>query len=211
MEEASRIRVLIADDHGMVLEGLQVFLSTSDLVEIVGTAANGEEAVVRCDQLLPDVVLMDVKMPVMDGAEATAIIRAAHPEIQVIALTSFVEEQVVERVLDAGAISYLLKDSRPETLLKAIVDARSGRGTIDSAAMQTMIRKQKGETVGADVTPREREVLTLLAAGLSNNEIAERMTLSPGTVRLHVSSILAKLGAPNRTTAVIIALKNGLA
>jgi NarL family two-component system response regulator LiaR len=211
MEEASRIRVLIADDHGMVIEGLQVFLSTSDLVEIVGMAANGEEAVVLCEQLRPDVVLMDVKMPIMDGAEATALIRAAHPETQVIALTSFVEEQLVERVLDAGAISYLLKDSRPETLLKAIVDARSGRGTIDSAAMQTMMQRQKGGSVGADVTPREREVLSLLAAGLSNNEIAERMRLSPGTVRLHVSSILAKLGAPNRTTAVVIALKHGLA
>jgi NarL family two-component system response regulator LiaR len=210
MDDERRIRVLIADDHQMVLEGLQVFLSTSDRVEVVGTAANGEEAVLLCERLEPDVVLMDVKMPIVDGAEATARIRAANPGVQVIALTSFVEEKLVERILDAGAISYLLKDSKPEALLQAILDANVGRGTIDSAAMQTMMRKPQ-DVVGADLTPREREVLSLLAAGLSNNEIAKSLTLSAGTVRLHVSSILTKLGAPNRTTAVVIALKRGLA
>jgi NarL family two-component system response regulator LiaR len=210
MEDERPIRVLIADDHQMVLEGLQVFLSTSDRVEVVGTAANGEEAVLLAEQLEPDVVLMDVKMPIVDGAEATARIRAANPGIQVVALTSFVEEKLVERILDAGAISYLLKDSKPEALLQAVIDAQAGRGTIDSAAMQTMMRKPPN-LAGADLTPREREVLALLAAGLSNIEIAKSLTLSAGTVRLHVSSILAKLGAPNRTTAVVIALKHGLA
>jgi DNA-binding NarL/FixJ family response regulator len=152
---------------------------------------------------------MDVMMPVMDGAEATSRIRAAHPDIQVVALTSFVEEDLVARTLDAGAIGYLLKDSRPDTLLQAIRDARVGRGTVDSSAMQAM-RKRQDSAIGADLTPRELEVLGLLAVGLSNNEIAEKLTLSAGTVRLHVSNILAKLEAPNRTTAVVLAMKHGL-
>jgi DNA-binding NarL/FixJ family response regulator len=209
MEAAQRIRVLIVDDHVMVLEGLKVFLSVSDDIEIVGTATNGVEALAACDALAPDVVLMDVMMPVMDGAEATARIRAAHPDIQVVALTSFVEEDLVARTLDAGAIGYLLKDSRPDVLLQAIRDARVGRGTVDSSAMQAM-RKRQESTVGSDLTPRELEVLALLAAGLSNNDIARELTLSAGTVRLHVSNILAKLEAPNRTTAVVLAMKHGL-
>jgi len=210
MSRPNRIRVMIVDDHDMVREGLKVFLSTSDDIEVVGEAANGAEAVEVCAHLEPDVVLMDVLMPVMDGAEATARIRKAHPSVQVIALTSFVEQDLVERVLDAGAISYLLKDSRPESLTAAIRDARSGRGTIDSSAMQAIIHKQQDD-VGKELTPREREVLALLAAGLSNNAIAEKLFLSVGTVRLHVSNILAKLGAPNRTSAAVIAMKHGLA
>jgi len=205
-----RIRVMIVDDHDMVREGLKVFLSTSDDFEVVGEAANGAEAVEACARLEPDVVLMDVLMPVMDGAEATARIRDACPSIQVIALTSFVEEDLVEQALDAGAISYLLKDSRPESLTAAIRDAHNGRGTIDGSAMQAIMRKRQDD-VGRDLTPREREVLALLAAGLSNNEIAEKLTLSVGTVRLHVSNILSKLGAPNRTSAAVIAMKHGLA
>jgi DNA-binding NarL/FixJ family response regulator len=209
MEDAARIRVLIVDDHHMVLEGLKVFLSVSDEIEVVGTASNGAEALDACALLAPDVVLMDVMMPVMDGAEATARIRAAYPETQVIALTSFVEEDFVARTLDAGAIGYLLKDSRPDALLQAIRDARVGRGTVDSTAMQAMRKRQKN-VVGEDLTARELEVLGLLSAGLSNNEIAAKLTLSAGTVRLHVSNILAKLGAPNRTTAVVLAMKHGL-
>ena len=209
MADSPRTRVLIVDDHHMVLEGLKVFLSVSDEVDIVGTASNGAEAVEACERLSPDVVLMDVMMPVMDGAEATALIRAANPDIQVIALTSFVEEDFVGRTLDAGAIGYLLKDSRPDVLLQAIRDARVGRGTVDSTAMQAMRSRQKN-VVGEDLTTRELEVLALLAAGMSNNEIADRLTLSGGTVRLHVSNILAKLEAHNSTTAVIIAMKHNL-
>jgi two-component system, NarL family, response regulator LiaR len=205
----ARIRVLIADDHYMVREGLKVLLSTHDDLEVVGEAADGVEAVERCRQLEPDVVLMDVLMPVMDGAEATAQIKEACPHVQVVALTSFVDAGLVQRVLDGGAISYLLKDARPEKLTQAIRDAYHGRGSIDSSAMQALIHKE--DDVGRDLTAREREVLALLAAGLSNNEIAERLTLSPGTVRLHVSNVLTKLGAPNRTTAAIIATKHGLA
>jgi NarL family two-component system response regulator LiaR len=206
----ARISVLIVDDHYMVREGLKVFLSTIDDIEVVGEAEDGAEAVALCVDLTPDVVLMDILMPVMDGAAATARIREVCPGVQVVALTSFVEPEVVQEALDAGAISYLLKDAGPEKLAQAIREAREGRGTIDSSAMQAIMRKQR-DVVGRDLTPREREVLALLAAGLSNNEIAERLTLSLGTVRLHVSNILSKLGAPNRTSAAMIAVKHGLA
>jgi NarL family two-component system response regulator LiaR len=204
---SKRIRVMIVDDHHMVREGLKMFLSTHDDLEVVGEAADGVEAVELCPRVEPDVVLMDMVMPVMDGATATASIRAACPDTQVIALTSFVEEELVERALDAGAISYLLKDSQAERLAQAIRDAYDGRGTIDGGAMQALRQRN---TVGGDLTPRERDVLKLLAAGLSNRDIAERLFLSSGTVRLHVSNVLAKLGAPNRTSAAIIAMKHGL-
>jgi len=204
------ISVLIVDDHRMVREGLKVLLSTYPDIVVVGGAANGVEAMEQCHAANPDVVLMDVMMPVMDGAAATAEITAACPEIQVIALTSFVDEEYVERTLDAGAISYLLKDASPQALVQAIRDATQGRGTIDSDAMKALLQRREGEAVGSQLTNREREVLALLAAGLSNKEIASRLTLSVGTVRLHVSNILAKLDAPNRTTAAAIAMKHGL-
>jgi len=200
---------MIVDDHYMVREGLKAFLSTSDDLEVVGEAANGADAVELCARIGPDVVLMDLLMPVMDGAEATARIRESCPGVQVIVLTSFVEDDLVERALHAGAISYLLKDSRPESLTTAVRDAFAGRGTIDGSAMQAIMHGRQ-DNVGRDLTPREREVLALVAAGLSNKEIAEELTLSVGTVRLHVSNMLAKLEAPNRTSAAMIAMKHGL-
>ena len=209
MSEAHDIRVLIVDDHQMVREGLKVLLSTCDDIEVVAEAANGAEALEQCRLAGPNVVLMDILMPVMDGAEATAQITAAWPEIRVIALTSYLDQEYVEKTLDAGAISYLLKDARPEALTRAIRDAVQGRGTIDSGAMRVLMERRVDD-VGRDLTAREREVLALLAGGLSNKEIAETLTLSVGTVRLHVSNILAKLGAPNRTTAAAIAMKHGL-
>jgi two-component system, NarL family, response regulator LiaR len=204
------IRVMIVDDHQMVREGLKVLLSTCRDIRVVGEAADGREAVEECRRIEPDVVLMDVMMPVMDGAAATAAITAACPGTRVIALTSFVDPEYVQLALDAGAISYLLKDARPEALTQAIRDAVQGRGTIDSSAMKVLLERRQDEAVGEDLTTREREVLALVAGGLSNKEIAERLTLSVGTVRLHVSNILAKLGAPNRTTAAAIAMKHGL-
>jgi RNA polymerase sigma factor (sigma-70 family) len=205
-----RIRVMIADDHHMVREGLKVLLSTSDDIVVVGEAANGDEAVRLCREVQPDVVLMDVVMPVMDGAAATAAITSDCPTVKVVALTTFVDDDLVTRTLEAGAISYLLKDARPETLTGAVRDAYEGRGTIDTSVMKTILQRREDD-VGRELTPREREVLALLAAGMSNKEIAEKLTLSVGTVRLHVSNVLAKLGAPNRTTAAAIAMKHGLA
>jgi len=209
VSETGDIRVLIVDDHQMVREGLKVLLSTCDDIAVVGEAADGAEALEQCRLIGPDVVLMDILMPVMDGAEATAQITASWPEMRVIALTSYLDQEYVEKTLDAGAISYLLKDARPEALTRAIRDAVAGRGTIDSGAMRVLMER-RADDVGRDLTPREREVLALLAGGLSNKEIAETLTLSVGTVRLHVSNILAKLGAPNRTTAAAIAMKHGL-
>lgn len=209
MSDPRRTRVLIVDDHLMVREGLKFLLSTALDLDVVGEAANGAEAVDLVPLTQPDVVLMDIVMPVMNGADATAHIKEAFPSVQVIALTSYADGDLVEQTLQAGAISYLLKDSRPEALAQAIRAARDGRGTIDASAMQSMMSRKQDE-VGADLTPREREVLALLAAGMSNNEIAERLVLSVGTVRLHVSNVLAKLGAPNRTSAAIIAVKHGL-
>ena len=209
MNAPARIRVVVADDHYMVREGLKITLSANDDIEVVGEAANGAEAVEVCAALQPDVVVMDVVMPVLDGPSATAKIRSAFPAVQVVALTSFVDDELVEKTIQAGAVSYLLKDSRPELLAAAVRDAVEGRGTINAGAMQALMRRQQS-TVGSDLTKREREILAFVAAGLSNNEIAERLTLSSGTVRLHVSHMLTKLGAPNRTSAAIIAMKHGL-
>jgi NarL family two-component system response regulator LiaR len=208
--ENADIRVLIVDDHQMVREGLKVLLSTCDDIAVVGEAADGAEAVELCPSVRPDVILMDVVMPVMSGPEATAEITDAFPEVRVIALTSFVDQDRVQQALDAGAISYLLKDARPDALIRAIRDAVDGRGTIDSGAMKALMARRQDDEVGRELTGREREVLRLLAAGMSNKEIAVDLTLSVGTVRLHVSNILSKLDAPNRTTAAAIAMKHGL-
>ena len=212
MSDPPPIRVVIVDDHLMVREGLKTLLSTAPDIDVVGEAANGAEAVELMPVMQPDVVLMDIVMPVMNGADATARIKKASPSVQVIALTSYAEGELVEQTLQAGAISYLLKDSRSEALTQAIRDARQGRGTIDASAIQAMMHHEdpRDDGVGESLTQREREVLALVAAGMSNQEIAERLVLSVGTVRLHVSNILAKLDAPNRTSAAIIAVKHGL-
>jgi NarL family two-component system response regulator LiaR len=207
MGQTADIRIMIVDDHGVVREGLKAYLSTAEDLEVVGEASNGAEAVQECRRLDPDVVLMDLVMPVMDGAAATARIRESNPTTQVIALTSFAADDLVQRALDAGAISYLLKDTRPEALPTAVRDAYAGRGTIDSKAMQALRR----QPVGWDLTSREREVLSLLVKGLTNEEIAQELILSLSTVRLHVSNVLLKLNAPNRTSAAVIAVENRLA
>ncbi len=207
MSQAPDIRVMIVDDHGVVREGLKAYLSAAEDLEVVGEAADGAEAVLECRRLDPDVVLMDLVMPVMDGAAATARIKHANPAVKVIALTSFAADDLVQRALDAGATSYLLKDTRPEALVPAVRDVYAGKGTIDSKAMQAMMRRQD---LGWDLSPREREVLALLVKGMTNEEIAGKLILSTGTVRLHVSNILLKLHAPNRTSAAVIAVENRL-
>jgi NarL family two-component system response regulator LiaR len=202
---------MIVDDHLMVRDGLKVFLSTQQDIEVVAEVGDGAQAVAICPKVQPDVVLMDIVMPGMNGPTATARIRATCPRVQVIALTSFVEENLVQAALQAGAISYLLKDVHPDKLAAAVRDASCGRGTVDAQAAQALLQSEpENDAVGADLTPREREVLALLAAGKTNKEIAVALSISAGTVRLHVSNILSKLGAGNRTEAAAVALQHGL-
>ena len=212
----ARVRVMIVDDHAVVRSGLAAFLSVHDDLAPVGEAASGEEAVQRCAAVRPDVVLMDLVMPGMDGAAATRAIRERYPEVQVVALTSFPEQDLVRGALEAGAIGYLLKTVSAAELANAIRAAHAGRPTLAPEAtkvlLQATMRGTKRERgVGEDLTAREREVLKLMTSGLNNVQIAERLTVSRSTVKFHVSSILGKLGAGGRTEAVAMALQHRLA
>jgi NarL family two-component system response regulator LiaR len=202
---------LLVDDHAVVRSGLSAFLLAFDDLELVGEASSGEEAVRLCDRLQPDVVLMDLVMPVMDGAEATRAIREKCPAIQVIALTSFKEKELVEGAMEAGAIGYLLKNVSADELAMAIREAHAGRPTLAPEAAQALIQaRREPQKIGFDLTEREREVLALLVQGLNNPEIAERLVVSRSTIKFHVSSILSKLGVASRTEAVAVAVKEGL-
>ena len=213
MTESRPIRVLLVDDHAVVRSGLSAFLLAFDDLELVGEARSGEEALRLSGRLKPDVVLMDLVMPGMDGAEATRAVRQSFPETQVIALTSFKEKELVESAMSAGAIGYLLKNVSAEELAQAIREAYAGRPTLAPEAAQALIqatRRSPELKIGSDLTPRELEVLTLLVEGLSKPDIAERLVVSRSTVKFHVSSVLSKLGASSRTEAVAIALKEDL-
>lgn len=203
---------MLVDDHAVVRSGLSTFLMTCDDMELVGEASSGEHALSLCSQAKPDVVLMDLVMPGMDGATATRLIREKCPEIQVIALTSFKEQELVQGALQAGAIGYLLKDISADELANAIRAAYAGKPTLAPEAAQALIQATRlpAEKIGFDLTDREREVLTLMVEGLNNNEIADRLVVSHSTAKFHVSSILSKLGAASRTEAVAIALQNNL-
>ena len=205
------IRVLVVDDHTMVRRGLATFLKVFDDLELAGEAASGQEAIQLCAQLQPDVVLMDMVMPDMDGATATRLIRKQSPLIQVLALTSFKEEILVQSALQAGAIGYLLKDVSADELAQAIRSAHAGRSTLSPEAAQALVHAtSQPPAPGIDLTERELEVLSLMVEGLNNTQIAARLTVSPSTVKSHVSSILSKLGVASRTEAVSLALRNRL-
>ncbi|NWG15526.1 MAG: response regulator transcription factor [Chloroflexi bacterium] len=202
---------MIVDDHKMVRKGLRTFLTAFSDLEMVGEADSGEEAVRLCIQLQPEVILMDLVMPGMDGASATEAIRARCPQVKIIALTSFPEEDLVERALKAGAISYLLKNVEAEELANAIRAAHAGRSTLAPEAAQALIHvATRPPEIGHDLTAREREVLALMIEGLNNGEIAARLTLSDSTIKFHVSNILSKLSAESRTEAVAIALQHNV-
>lgn len=210
MEEKS-IRVMIVDDHAVVRSGLSAFLMAFPELEYVGEASDGAQALAIIPRAKPDVILMDLMMPVMDGAAATKAIRDRYANIQVIALTSFKEQELVQGALQAGAIGYLLKDVSADELANAIRAAHAGRPTLAPEAAQVLILStRKTDQVGGDLTEREREVLALLVDGLNNNEIADKLVVSRSTVKFHVSSILTKLGVTSRTEAVSVALKNKL-
>jgi NarL family two-component system response regulator LiaR len=202
---------MVVDDHDMVRRGLAAFLRVKSDLKLVGEARNGHEAVNLCAELQPDVILMDLVMPEMDGATATRLIRERCAEIRVIALTSFQEQALVEEALQAGAISYLLKNVSADDLAEAIRAAHAGRTTLAPEAVQALVRATGREpALGHDLTPREREVLALIVKGLKNPEIAERLTVSRSTAKAHVSNILAKLGAATRMEAISLALQHKL-
>jgi NarL family two-component system response regulator LiaR len=205
------IRVMVVDEHGMVRKGVVAYLKNNPDLQIVAEAQNGREAVDLCEQLQPDVILMDLQMPEMDGITATRIIRKRYPRIQIVALTSFPDRDKVQDVLSAGAISYLLKNVSGEDLAEAIRDAYAGRATLAQEAVQALIQPPVVPSVpGFDLTAREREVLALLIKGLNNNEIANQLNVSHATAKAHVSNILSKLGVSNRAEAVARAIQQKL-
>ena len=213
MNQTETIKVLIIDDHAMVRRGLSTFLKVRTELELVGEGSCGEEALQLCQSLQPDVVLMDLKMPGMDGVTATRIITEKHPNIRVIVLTSFQEEELIRKALGAGAISYLLKNVSATELTKAIQSAHSGFSTLTREAVEVLARPASESPLEApvtDLTRRELEVLALIVEGLTNPDIAERLVVSRSTVKAHVSNILGKLNASNRSEAVSIALKTKL-
>jgi NarL family two-component system response regulator LiaR len=205
------IRVMLVDDHTMVRRGLVTFLKVFDDLQLAGEADNGAEAIQRCAAILPDVVLMDMHMPGMDGVSATRAIRQQFPQIQVLALTSFKEGELIQNALEAGAIGYLLKDVSADELARAIRAAYSGRATLSPEVAQALVQTANQPPArGLDLTEREREVLTLMIEGLNNTQIAARLTVSPSTIKSHVSNILSKLGVSSRTEAVTFALRQKL-
>jgi NarL family two-component system response regulator LiaR len=211
MAEQNRIRVMIVDDHTVVRSGIRYSLLDFDDLELVGEAGSGKEALQLCSQLEPDVILMDMMMPGMDGAATTRTVRQRHPQTQVIALTSFQEGTLVQEALRAGAVGYLLKDVQMDQLAEAIRSAHGGRSMLAPEAAQALAEvAAKPASPGADLTPREREVLALIVEGKSNVEIARELGISLSTARFHVSTIMDKLGAANRTQAAILAVRFGL-
>jgi NarL family two-component system response regulator LiaR len=211
MNSTQPIRVMIVDDHAMVRKGLTAFLKSEPTLELVGEAHDGREAIECCEQLHPDVILMDLIMPELGGVAATRTIHQRWPNVQVIALTSFQEKELVQDALQAGAIGYLLKNVSGEELSEAIRQAHSGRPTLAPEAVQALIQPpSEAESMAADLTRREQEVLALLVKGMSNPEIAAQLVISRATVKVHISSILSKLGVASRGEAISMAIQNKL-
>jgi NarL family two-component system response regulator LiaR len=211
-ETTTPIRIILVDDHAMLRRGLAFFLSGFDDLELIGEADSGEQALALCRQTEPDVVLMDVKMPGIDGAEATRLIRQAFPQVQVLILTSFQEDDLVQRALQAGAIGYLLKDISASELAQAIRQAHAGEPTLAPGAAEVLLHTalQADGPPDYGLTEREQQVLDLLAEGRSNADIAEELVISLSTVKFHVRSIMAKMEVSSRTEIVALAWKHNL-
>ena len=205
------IRVMLVDDHAMVRKGLAVFMLGFEGLLLVGEADSGEAAIRLCATCAPDVILMDMRLPEMDGAMATRAIRQQCPQAQVIVLSSFNEPQYIRNALEAGAIGYLIKDCTAVELVDAIRAASGGRATLSPAVTQTLVQSAThAPRPGIDLTERETEVLSLMVEGLNNAEIAKRLIVSPSTVKSHVSNVLSKLGVSSRTEAASLALRSGM-
>lgn len=211
MVTQNRIRIVIVDDHAMLRKGLAVFLVSYDDLELVGEAANGKDAIALCAEKQPDVVLMDLMMPIMEGVTATRLIHHDFPDIKVIALTSFGEEKLIKDILRAGAISYLFKKVSADDLAKAIRAAQKNIPTFAPEVTDILVRSvREPHPTFENLTPREREVLSLMVKGLGNKEIAELLVISLPTAKNHVSNILAKLDVESRIEAIVKVLEHNL-
>jgi NarL family two-component system response regulator LiaR len=211
--EEQKIRILIADDHAVVRKGLLALIQTEEGMEIIGEAADGAEAVELAETLSPDVILLDLVMPRMDGIEAIGKIRQNDPEARILVLTSFSEDEKVLTAIEVGAMGCLLKDATPDELLRAIRDVHQGRSALNPEIAQKLIRRMRKTEPPKPVeelTARETEVLRCIARGLSNRDIGDKLFISEPTVRTHVSNILMKLELPNRTQAALFAVREGL-
>jgi DNA-binding NarL/FixJ family response regulator len=204
------IRLLIADDHAVVRTGLQHLVSTFADVELVGVAENGEEAVRMAGERRPDVVLIDLEMPVLDGTEATRRIVAADPDVAVVVLTSFSDRDQILRALDAGAAGYVLKDAEPADLERAVRAGARGEAPLDPRAGRALLEARAAASPGDGLSEREREVLVLVARGLPNKLIARELSISEKTVKAHLTSIYRTIGVTDRTQAALWARRNGI-
>ncbi len=210
-EMPARIRVLLVDDHTVVRRGLRLAFDLEPDLHVIGEAANGQEAVQRVGELLPDVVVMDLLMPVMNGVDATRVIRREYPDVEVVALTSVLEDRLVIDVVEAGAAGYILKETRPDELFEAVRAAARGEVRLDPRAQQRLVREVRGGGAPhAVLTERELEVLKLLAGGATNKRIAQQLEVAEATVKSHVSNLLAKLELKSRTQAALYAMREGL-
>ena len=206
---AGVIRLLLADDENLFRDALATLLGLQDDLEVVGEAANGQEALVKVAELQPDVVVMDLLMPVMNGVDATRAIRRDFPDVEVVALTSVLEDRLVIDVVEAGASGYMLKETRPDELFEAVRAAARGEVRLDPRAQQRLVREVRAPEVKEALTERELEVLKLVAMGASNKGVAQQLGISEATVKTHVSNMLSKLGLKSRTQAALHAIREG--
>lgn len=209
-DSPENIRILLVDDHVVVRQGLKMVLALEDDLEVVGEASNGREAVEQTALLKPDVVLMDLLMPVMNGVDAIRTIKSGDDDVEIVALTSVLEDRLVIDAVEAGAMGYMLKETGPETLYDAIRAASRGEVRLDPRARKRLLREVRTPEMRETLTARETDTLRHLARGLANREIADEMGVSEMTIKTHVSSILSKLGLKSRTQAALFALREGL-